>query len=144
MISRTRQFRFRITSLLWLTVVVASFFIGRQSEQIAKQMGQAWRLIWPSAASIQVLPQRDGSLLLVMNSPVPRINNTESRVCDVEVPSADTLRLVAKNDGTTNIICERVDSTKEGVRVAVVNGRFATAQIIGTDVSISLIDGRID
>jgi hypothetical protein len=125
-LSRLRL-RFRTTSLLWLAVVVAAFFIGRQSDEIVVRLAQ----LWPSSASYVVLPQRDGSLLFLFK---PRVTSVtmNGEICRSIVVDTHRARLVALKDGNTQAKFWLMDETTAAVKpvtfeLAITNGRITVA-----------------
>jgi hypothetical protein len=128
------HFRFRTSSLLWLTVVVAAFFLGRQSDEIARRLSQLRISFWPDTSmyilsnSLYTLSkQSDGSLLFAARSPSPSlrilINGT---ACDIQGAGSNRFQLAALRDGTTEIEILKSDGSGALVKLDVKGGKFAS------------------
>jgi hypothetical protein len=102
-IRRFLRLRFRTSSLLWLTVVVAAFFIGQQSDEVAGRLRQLWRTVWPGAAPYKLVSQPDGSILITCNSGVPRVIVNNPSVCGVEPIDARRIRVTKRGDGVATV-----------------------------------------
>jgi hypothetical protein len=121
--------RFRTSSLLWLTVVVAAFFVGRQSDEIGLRLAQIWQAIWPSAAApYRLVTQSDGSLLFSATSPVPRVQVNNPDVCSINPLSSTKVAIFPKSDGYQNIIFWHQDGTVTDLKWMIRNGKFSPAK----------------
>jgi hypothetical protein len=92
------RLRFRVSTLLWLVVIVATFFLGRQSNEIGLRLGKMWRSIWPRSL-YRVAHQPEGSLLFKSKLPVPRVKVTDVSLAQANPLGANQIQLDPKRDG---------------------------------------------
>jgi hypothetical protein len=127
--SNLRRFapRFRTSSLLWLVVVVAAFFVGRQSDEIALQLSKLRNSIWPNTAAFILSQQPDGSLVFDVGPTSPSrrilINGT---ACAARRATPDSIRLTPISDGTTELKILQSDGSGTLIILEVKNGKFAS------------------
>jgi hypothetical protein len=91
--------RFRTSTLLWLTVVVAAFFVGRQSDEIAARLSQ----LWPSNLPYRLIPQSDGSLLIVSRPQITGWTAGDLQLFRVTILTPNQTQFTAVADGNTNL-----------------------------------------
>ena len=93
------RFQFRIATLLWLTVCVASFFAGRHWDEIAKAVSPQPRVLFN--AQLQIVAGRTASV--ESNMPVTRMMVADPTIATVTLVSPSILSVTAKRLGTTKI-----------------------------------------
>jgi len=97
------RLRFRTNSLLWLVVVVAAFFVGRQSSQNGGYLTQSFYRIWPSAAALRFVPQKDGTMIITDRAGAQKMWISDATVCTAVPTSSDRGRLTPGVDGIANV-----------------------------------------
>jgi hypothetical protein len=103
--------RFRTATLLWLTVVVAAFFTGRQSDEIGRRIAQWWLAAWPRAAPYKLTSQPDGSLLVVTQSPIARVQIRPTNVCIMNVVNGKDYQVLPLRDGKAELTFWHADGS---------------------------------
>jgi hypothetical protein len=116
------RLRFRTATLLWLVVVVAAFFIGRQWEEVDRRVSLLWISIWPNS-SPRLTHTPDGSVLFAINSMTQRILRSND-ACDVEAVNASTIRFVPVRDGVTEVDIWTIDGKRARLQLKNRNGFF--------------------
>jgi hypothetical protein len=125
--TKRRRFRFRTSSLLWLVVVATAFFVGRQSDEIGRRLANAWHTIWPSSAPYRLVHQRDGSVLFIARSPIPRVSVDFPDVSSVTPLAPSEVQITAKRDGYQQVTFWHQDGTTTELRLMIRRGKFSPA-----------------
>jgi hypothetical protein len=76
---------------------VAAFFLGRQSDEIFLPLSQ----LWPSQAPYRLLPQPDGSLLIVTRSKLTGWSGGDRQIYRGSLKPPNQLRILPQPDGNT-------------------------------------------
>ena len=116
--------RFRTASLLWLVVVVAAFFVGRQSDEIYLRLCQQWSALWPNSASYHLNKQPDGSLLLTLKWPPVTQCVFSGKACSL----TGNTKLTPERDGTTEIKISQNDGSQVQIVLEVKVLKFNSIQ----------------
>jgi hypothetical protein len=126
--------RFRTSTLLSLVVVVAAFFLGRQSDEIGARLAQLWQSIWPSVPpfSYRLVNQPDGSLLIVSQSKVDGVTSFDQQVIRVDILDANQVKIAPQADGNSRVTVWQYDRDTQAMNLVkldlvVDNHRIAAA-----------------
>ena len=119
--------RFRTSSLLWLMVVVATFFLGQRSDEIAKRIVQIFGSTWPQAAlSYRISGLDDGRVLLVANTAMNRLQVTSPSLVYVRPLEADMIEFSPKSDGVTLVDIWHADGRTSQFELTVAEGKVVS------------------
>ena len=105
------RLRFRTASLLWLVVIVAAFFLGRQSDEIAARFAHLWQSKTPSPATYRLVQKTDGSLDFVSLHKVTGVVYYGPRICQVNGLGTKTISVTSQEDGNTRYTFWQYDVT---------------------------------
>jgi hypothetical protein len=117
--------RFRTASLLWLVVVVSAFFVGRQSDEIGARLANLWSSLGFGSTPYRLIHRPDRSILIIANSPVPRIQVHNPELFGAEPLSATGIRIFPRNrTGVTQLTYWNENMTPVTIAFAVEDGRI--------------------
>jgi hypothetical protein len=100
--------RFRISALLWLTAVVAAFFLGQRSDEIASGFNRWWQVTRirfggdvRKGESVVMWPRRSATINEDFKIQNVSIDNPD--VCTATEVSGRQLRITPTADGKTSV-----------------------------------------
>ena len=106
--------RFRVTSLLWLTLVLAAFFVGRKSDDIALGFRQWWQVTRVALGSdvaqdsrVVMWPAR--SATINGDGIIKKYSIDDPGICRVVQISPRQLQVSPQADGQTSVRYEQTD-----------------------------------
>jgi hypothetical protein len=126
-----RQLRFRVSSLLWLTALVAAFFCGRRSDEIESAARRWWQVTRVRfGADVRkrehVVMWPPNSATINEDRPVQSISTDNREVCRVALISDRQIRITPTSDGETVVRYSLPNLLKPcEFRVVVENNRIA-------------------
>ena len=91
------RIRFRISTLLWLTLAIACFFAGMSWDDISESA----RLATATKKVASVTVNSSKTISLPSNSLISRISIEDPTVVNATLPSADSVRFTGQSEGTT-------------------------------------------
>jgi Flp pilus assembly secretin CpaC len=93
------RFQFRIATLLWLMVCVASFFAGRHWDEVAKAVRP--RAVVTFNTDLHIL--NGTNALFDAHMPVTRIRIADPAIATITPETQNTFTVTARRKGTTTI-----------------------------------------
>jgi hypothetical protein len=102
------RLRFRVTALLWITAIVAVFFLGRRSEEIEAGFQRWWQVTRVRfGGDVQkghrVVMWPRGSATINEGSTITKVSTDDPRVCTVTHVSDRQLRITPAANGQTTV-----------------------------------------
>jgi hypothetical protein len=121
--------RFSIRTLLWLTVVVAAFFVGRQSHEIGARLAGLRRSQWLAAAGpCTFTPHPDGGVLLSIKPQATEsrivFHGDSSGIYQLRMNDPGGMRLIPLRDGSTVFSMTFDDNLEIQADILVRNGKM--------------------
>ena len=90
--------KFRIATLLWLTLAVACFFAGMSWDELSE------RLLAPKIPTASVRVGQAITLTVPSKSQIPRAMVSDPNVASVTASSPTSILLTGKSQGTTTVV----------------------------------------
>ena len=104
---RRWRLRFRITTLLWLTVIVAAFFVGRRSGEIERAASLWWqvtRVRWgASVTKTEIIQWPPGSITINEPNTIQKAVVYDPRITSVAFLTSNQMQISPKGDGKTTV-----------------------------------------
>lgn len=102
------RLRFRITALLWLTAIVAAFFLGRRSDEIASGFDRWWQVTRVRIGAdvrdnYRVVRWPRNSATINERVRIQNVSVDDPLVCTVSEVSDRQLRITPTSNGKTSV-----------------------------------------
>jgi hypothetical protein len=121
--------RFRISSLLWITALVAAFFCGRQSieiQSVAQRWWQVNRVRWGASVSkVEIVHWPPGSVTINEINNIRSATTNDPSIASPTFPAANQMCVSPKADGQTVVSYNLAGGTQRNaeLKVEVLNGK---------------------
>jgi hypothetical protein len=134
------RIRFRTSTLLWVCVVVAAFFVGRQSDEIGLRLQQLWKSVWPNPSPLQTFQQPNGRVLIKSKLPVARVQNSAPNVCTMNIVDGVDYEILPIRDGKAQLTLWLSDGSAHELRLVSENGALNLGGV--TKLSVSQVSEK--